>query len=52
MWLAKGNGQKATIHGIVVTYHNYDLNDDDKPVEDCMIRSWYSDKWHEPEEVC
>lgn len=47
-WLAEGNGQKATINGNVISYHSYELDDANKEVEDCMIREWDSDEWHEP----
>ena len=47
-WLAQGNGQKATINGNAVCCHNYDLDDDNKEVEDCMIRGWDEAEWHEP----
>lgn len=47
-WLAQGNGQKATINGNAACYHIYDLDDDNKEVEDCMIRGWDEAEWHEP----
>lgn len=48
-WLAQSKGQKATINGNAVCCHNYDLDDDDKEVGDCMIRGWDEKEWHEPE---
>ena len=50
-WLAEGKGQKASINGNALTYHTYELNKDDTPVYDCMIRAWNETEWHEPEEV-
>lgn len=50
-WLAEGKGQKASINGNALTYHTYEVNDDDKPAPDCMIRAWNETEWHEPEEV-
>ena len=48
-WLAEGKGQKASINGNALTYHIYEVNDDDKPAHDCMIRAWNETEWHEPE---
>ena len=48
-WLAEGKGQKASINGNALTYHTYELNKDDTPVYDCMIRAWNEAKWHEPD---
>lgn len=48
-WLAEGKGQKATINGDAVIYHNYGLEYDDRPVGDCMIRAWNETEWHAPE---
>lgn len=46
-WLAQGKGQKATVNGNAICYHNYGL-DDDEEVEDCMIRGWDEAEWREP----
>lgn len=48
-WLAEGKGQKASINGNALTYHTYEVNDDDKPAHVCMIREWNETKWHEPD---
>jgi hypothetical protein len=50
-WLAEGKGQKASINGNALTYHTYELNKDNEPVYDCMIRAWNEPEWHEPEVV-
>lgn len=50
-WLAEGKGQKASINGNALTYHTYEVNDDDKPAHGCMIRAWNETEWHEPDVV-
>lgn len=50
-WLAEGKGQKASINGNALTYHTYELNKDNEPVYDCMIRAWNEAQWHEPDVV-
>lgn len=47
-WIAKGNGQMATKNGNAVCSSGYELGDDDKECDDCLIRRWDSDEWIEP----
>lgn len=50
-WLAKGNGEVKHngVYSITIDhFHNYFKSDENKEVDDCLIRKWDSDKWEEP----
>lgn len=47
--LAKGYGELRYRHNLLVkTHFRYDINNEDKPKNDVVIRPWGSDEWLEP----
>lgn len=47
--MAKGYGELRYRHNLLVkTHFRYDINNEDKPKNDVVIRPWGSDEWLEP----
>lgn len=47
--MAKGYGEFRLRHNLLVkTHFKYDINNEDKPKNDVLIRPWGSDEWLEP----